>query len=322
MERSLVGGVAASATAAVAWGGMFPVAAQVMQGVDPLYMTAIRYGVAGLLFLGILAAVEGARALRPSGQAWRLFVYGSLGYAGFNFLAFTGQHRLGPSGVIVAPIVVATGPLLTALVLWAWQRVRPRAVTFVTMLAALGGVILAVTGGSLAGAAAALSNGSGTLLVLAGALCFVFYSLGGSRFPGWSPLRYAALTCLFGNITVWAIPVVGTAAHVVPAPTTAEVSAHAGGLLYLIVVAGLLGILTWNAGIARLGAANGVLFINLVPVVAMTVSAAQGEAPTAVQAAGAALTVAALVANNLLARVGCAAPRDGVSTREDALRAT
>jgi drug/metabolite transporter (DMT)-like permease len=52
----------------------------------------------------------------------------------------------------------------------------------------------------------------------------------------------------------------------------------------------------------RLGAADGSLFINLVPVVTFAIAIAEGYRPGAAEFAGAALTVGALVGANLVAR--------------------
>ena len=41
-----------SLTAALAWGAMFPIAASAIKHVDPFHLTAIRYGIAALVFLG------------------------------------------------------------------------------------------------------------------------------------------------------------------------------------------------------------------------------------------------------------------------------
>ena len=64
----------------------------------------------------------------------------------------------------------------------------------------------------------------------------------------------------------------------------------------------MVAVLAWNAGVKRLGPNDGALFINLVPVVTFAIAIAQGYAPGAAEFAGAALTVAALVGANLVAR--------------------
>jgi len=61
-------------------------------------------------------------------------------------------------------------------------------------------------------------------------------------------------------------------------------------------------VLAWNAGISVLGPANGVLFINLVPITAFAIGVAQGHKFGASEIAGALLVIGALVVNNVATR--------------------
>jgi drug/metabolite transporter (DMT)-like permease len=70
----------------------------------------------------------------------------------------------------------------------------------------------------------------------------------------------------------------------------------------MALVAGAIAVLSWNMGNKIITPVNGVLFMNVVPVAAFAVSALSGIVPTPVQLAGAAITVAALVMNNLYQR--------------------
>ena len=60
--------------------------------------------------------------------------------------------------------------------------------------------------------------------------------------------------------------------------------------------------LCWNAAIGMIGPQNAVLFGNLIPVTTFAIEIARGYRPGAVELAGAVLTIAALVTNNLLTR--------------------
>jgi len=40
-------------TAATAWGGLFPVAMVTLPVLDPFHMTAIRYGITAIIFVGL-----------------------------------------------------------------------------------------------------------------------------------------------------------------------------------------------------------------------------------------------------------------------------
>jgi drug/metabolite transporter (DMT)-like permease len=64
----------------------------------------------------------------------------------------------------------------------------------------------------------------------------------------------------------------------------------------------VISILAWNQGRALLGAQNVALFQNLVPVTTFTIEIVQGYRPRPVELVGAALTIGALVANNVAQR--------------------
>ena len=97
----------------VVWGGQFVVGKSALGRVDSFWLTTVRYAGAAALLLGLLAAVEGVRALSPRGRTLELVGLGSLGFAGFNLLAYTGLEHARPQS---ASLIVALGPLLTALV--------------------------------------------------------------------------------------------------------------------------------------------------------------------------------------------------------------
>ena len=60
--------------------------------------------------------------------------------------------------------------------------------------------------------------------------------------------------------------------------------------------------LAWNEGVRRIGAANGALFMNLVPVVTFAIAIRRGYRPGGWELLGALLTIAALVFANLAGR--------------------
>lgn len=291
--------------AGMAWGGMLPVGKLLFQHLDPIVMTALRYGFAALLFLAALVWREGWAALRPQRRGLRLWLLGTVGFAGFNLLGFEGLEHTQPEQ---AAVMVALMPLVTAMVQWLLQGQRPAKATLWAIGLALAGVLLVLSGGSMS----RLLHGGGVrgdLMVLAGALCWVGYTLGARSFPGWSPLRYTALSCAPGALSIAAIALAGMAGGYLRVPTGADLHAAAWGLAYLVVVAAFLAVLGWNAGIARVGATTGVLFINLVPVTAFGVGALSGQHFGAAELLGAGLVMAALVLNSVFAALGARAGR-------------
>ena len=73
-------------------------------------------------------------------------------------------------------------------------------------------------------------------------------------------------------------------------------------MVYLSLVGGVMAVLAWNAGIGILGPANGVLFINLVPITAFAIGVAQGHRFGASEIAGVLMVIGALVINNVATR--------------------
>lgn len=297
-SRTTAVGVLFATTTAVVWGGQFVVGKSALESVDAAPLSTIRYALAAALWLAVLAVLEGPRSLRLDGRGWRLFWLGSLGFAGFNLLAYTGLAHARPQS---AALIVALGPLLTALVLWRRTRVRPSRATFAFLGVALVGVALVVSEGHPATIVeGAIGWGDG--LVLAGVFSFVLYSLGAAEFRHLSPLRYTALTAGLGWLTMAAATAVLVGVGLAAWPSAAQLQDVTPQIAYLAIPGAVVAVLTWNAAIGAIGPQNAVLFSNLIPVTTFVIEIVRGYRPNGVEVAGAALTIAALVANNLFAR--------------------
>jgi drug/metabolite transporter (DMT)-like permease len=310
MRNATVLGAIFATFTGVTWGGQFVVGASALHRMDAFPLTTIRYAVAVALLLALLALREGRKAFRLDGRGLRLFWLGTLGFAGFNLLAYTGLAHARPQS---ASLIVALAPLVTALVLWQRTRIRPSGTTFALLAVALTGVALVISGGH----PSTIVNGSigwGDALVLGGVVSFVLYGLGAARTPEFSPLRYTALTAALGWMSIAAITVVATAAGFVPLPSAGDVWAVTPQIAYLAIPGAFIAVLTWNGAIRLIGPQNAVLFGNLIPVSTFTIEIVRGYRPGAVELGGAALTIAALVASNLVARRARPAPARAVVT--------
>jgi drug/metabolite transporter (DMT)-like permease len=280
---------------ALFWGGMFAVLARALRHVDVFNLSAVRYGLATLVFVAILVVREGVGALRPGARAAEVAVLGVVGFAGFNLLLGLALGRINPQN---AALMVVLAPLLTVLVRWVRDKARPGAATLALVGVALVGVVLVITKGH-----PALGNlGLGDLLMFGGVASWAVYTHGATRFTDWSPLRYATLTAVTGTAGIFvltaAVDVTG-AEHV---PALGDVLAVWPEIAYVALLGAVVAVLAWNVGVRRLGASNAALFLNLVPVIALGIAAVNGYRPGAVEYAGIALTVGAIVATNLLAR--------------------
>lgn len=279
------------------WGAMFAVAKGALGAIDAFWLTTWRYVPASLTMLALLWIVEGRRALATDGAGLRLWAFGSLGFAGFSILGYLGLARSRPEH---AAIIVALMPLFTAIANWAVRGARPNRATLAATLVALAGAVLVITKGRLH------AIGDGTLaadaLVLAGMIGWIAYTMGASTLPRFSTLRYTAQSMALGTLSILGLTLAATLGGFVTPPSASTVASLAPDIAYLSLVAGVLAVFAWNAGIAALGAPNGVLFINLVPITAFAIGIAQGHRFGASEIAGALLVIGALVASNVAGR--------------------
>jgi drug/metabolite transporter (DMT)-like permease len=299
MQRrsAIMGGLFAAFTGVV-WGGQFVVGKSALARVDSFWLTTFRYAAAALILLVLLSAIEGRRALSPRGRLMPLTVLGTLGFAGFNLLAYTGLEHARPQS---ASLIVALSPLLVALVLWARTRRRPTSLTFATLAVALFGVALVISRGH----PTTLWSGSlgwGDAFVLGGVLSFVLYTLGAAGHRDLSALRYTALTAALGWPAIAVATLVGTAAGWLSAPSGGDLWAVTPQLLYLAIPGAVLAVLTWNEAVERIGPQTTALFGNLIPISTFTIEIVRGYRPSVLELAGAVIAVGALVAYNLLSR--------------------
>ncbi|MFZ5511345.1 MAG: DMT family transporter [Pseudomonadota bacterium] len=293
-RQSQSGAVACLLLAAVTWGSAFAVGKAALTVIDAYHLTSIRYGIAALVFVGWLWRVEGRGALKSDGRAGRILLLGTVGIGGGVLLMFIG---LAHTRAEHAAVIVASQPLMAALLGWAFQGRRPARRTLFAIALALTGVGLVVTRGdprSLSGAAAS------DLLVLAAALCWVAYTLGAGAFPAWSALRYTALTATAGALSVVAATASAAALGAASVPGAGQIASVGWEIGYITLGSAVLGTLGWNSGIRRIGA-EGVLFINFVPVTAFVIGVFQGYRFNWAEIIGSVLVVAALLANHFLA---------------------
>lgn len=296
-------GVAYCLLATLSWGIMFPVMTSALTRMDPYTFTSMRYGIAGIVFVIILALMEGRAGFDLKGERrWLLWLLGTIGFVGFGFLVFLGQKLAGKDGALVASIMMATMPMLGLLVNWVIRKVTPPGYSFLFILLSFFGVVTVITKGDYPSIFLQPQNYSANLLIILGALCWVIYTVGAAFFPKWSPYKYTAMTTMFGLSSVFTLNAVFFLTAVVPVPSAGDFIFVIPHVAYMALVAGVIGVLSWNFGNKILTPLNGVLFMDVVPITAFVVSSFQGVDPTGIQIVGACITGAALIFNNLYLR--------------------
>jgi drug/metabolite transporter (DMT)-like permease len=303
MSKQALGATFATMTA-LAWGGQFVVGKSALGAMDAFHLNTIRYAIAAGVLLVVLVAVEGRASLRLEGRGLRLLVLGTIGFAGFNLLAYTGLEHAEPQS---AALIVALGPLLTALVLWKRTGTRPAGSALAALAVALAGVALVISGGHPSSIFSG-ALGWGDALVLGGVLSFVLYTLGASEFATFSPLRFTALTAALGWPAIALATAVVTVAGLEPEPTLAAVTSVWPQIAYITLLGAVVAVVTWNSAVGLIGPQNTALFGNLIPITTFTIEIARGYRPNGVEIVGVAMTIGALAAANLLARRVAAAP--------------
>ena len=298
MQTNQFKGVVIMLITVLIWGGTFPVAKAALQTLDAFWMSSIRYGVAALLLVAILSWRESAAALRYHGKFLQAAFFGVMGFTGFSTLVFVGLSLSRPEH---AAIIMALQTPIVAFVHWALKGTRPANFTLGCVTVAIVGVFMVITKGDLAHAFAG-DTFLGDVLIFLGAMCWIAYTIGAVSFPGWSALRFTALTCLPGTVGIFVATAIATLSGYASAPTGATVVAVGWELAYLALLTVVLAVLFWNMAVGYLGALNAMLLGNLVPVVTFAIRILQGHQFETIEFAGAGLVVAALIANNLYLR--------------------
>jgi len=287
----------------IAWGIMFPVMESALQKMNAFYLTFYRYNAMALLLAGILLFAEGRKAFRLEKKLFPLWLYGSMAVAGYNLLVFWAQNRMGQQGTILASIMESMMPMISIPLLWVWKRERPGAFTLGCVAIAFFGVVLIITKGDLSLFRLSGGNLLETGVMFVGVVSWVGYTIGASRFPNWSPLRYSAITCVLGSVTMSVIVLGATALGLLDAPAIDEIVATRWEFGFTTIIAGVIALLCWNAGIRIVRPINGMLFVNFVPVVTFIIAAVQGYKLTPYDIAGTLLIIFSLVASNVYQRI-------------------
>lgn len=283
---------------------MFSIAKRALPLIDAFTLGSLRYIVGVALFALLLALFEGREGFRYGRRFLPAVAFGVIGITGFNTLVWYGLNFTRPEH---AAILMALQTPMTALAVWLTRGARPATFTLACVAVAIGGVLLVVTQGDPVHAwVEGMQGGAllGDLYVFLGALAWVIYSMAGSRFLGWSPLKMSTLTCLPGAVGLIIANGVAVATGFVPVPTPDMVLSVWWQLLYFSAGSVVLGVLGFNAGVKHLGALNAMLMLNLIPVSVFCLEAVLGRSYHAVEIAGTVVVVGALAANNLYLRRG------------------
>jgi drug/metabolite transporter (DMT)-like permease len=301
MKDKVVIGALFCLVAGGTWGAQFPIAGSALRLIDPFYFTVLRYAAVSVILVVLLILAETTKALSFEGKAQQVWFFGTMAFTVYNFLVFLGQKTAGPSGAVLASIMMALMPIISVLVMWGYKKTTPSKCTMACIGIAFLGVSLVITKGDLRVLSSPSGNLIPALLILTGVYGWVVYTVGGSNFT-WSPLRYTALSCLLGTASALVLVAMATTAGYLRVPNIETVLSIRWEMGYMIVISGVLAIFSWNAGNRVLTPINGILFINFVPVTTFVIAILAGYKMSRLEVIGAVVTIAALMSNNLYQR--------------------
>jgi drug/metabolite transporter (DMT)-like permease len=281
---------------AITWGTMIPGLNLLLHNWDPFFLAAARYVFAApVLWLFLLLLDRNRRTAVPV-PAWRLWLLGAIGIGSFAPLFTIGVAHANP---VTAAIIVSTGPAVGALVAWLFFRIPLDP-------AMIPAIVLAILGCSLAtydpkAASHGFEIRGGEFLMILGSVCWSWYSLAAQRWlQGWSQIRIAAATTTTGSVATLAVYVIAGlvgAAHLPPAlPSSWQ---DAAILTWIAVVLVAVGLIAWNHGVNRSGVVVALIYLNMMPVVAIAITALLGTPPRPFQIIGGALVIAGVLQSQL-----------------------
>jgi len=283
-------GTAGLVLLAILWGTMVPTITHLLKTWDPLFLAALRYlggGPALLPALWLMRPASGAPAAR-SVAPWRLGLLGVIGIS-----AYAGLYTLGVahSNPVTAAILSAASPAVATVtdrVIFG-RRLDRRMMP--GLLLAMSGCVLATVDFSRAGSPFDLRGGE--ILILTAFACWSWYSSAAQRWlEGWSQLRISGTTMTIGGIALTAVYLVVAASGGVAFPPPSPPSTTDWlVLVWLVFVLVSIGVLLWNFGVKRSGVVTASLYLNLTPIVAISILALGGTAPNTQQMIGGGMVI-------------------------------
>jgi drug/metabolite transporter (DMT)-like permease len=252
------------------------------EGVEVGDLLLVRFALAAAVLLAVAGAAGALRGL-PRRSVLAGLAMGAIGYATQAGLFFGALERMDAS---LLALILYVYPALVLVGAVALGRERASTRRIAALVIALSGVALV-----LAGAASGSLDALGTAMGFGAALAYTTYILVGDRVgAGVPPLALAALVCAGATCTF------ALASVVRGGP---ELGFAAGGWLWLgaiALVSTVAAILTFFAGLARVGPSAASILSTLEPVVTVALAAAAfGESLGAVQLVGGALVLGAVV---------------------------
>ena len=249
------------------WAGAFSAAKTALREIPPFSLAALRFLIAGVILLAVLAKKEGLGILFRRETLYFPLLLGLIGVFGYSALLFWGVKL---STAINGSLIAGANPAATTglAALFLGERITGRIATGIAV--SFLGVAVVMTKGSFE-VLQQLEFNAGDLLLLASLFCFALNSiLAKKAMKHLSAWAVTASGCIVGSILL--MPFAGaelaSGAWGSPTPTTWIC------VVYLAVFASVLAYAWYFAAIHALGAGRASIFTNVVPIVGTAIAVA------------------------------------------------
>jgi drug/metabolite transporter (DMT)-like permease len=270
--------------------GLFFVGKATLATLEPVWFTLVRYAPAAAILLLLLRMAGPVRWHQFRDNLGRIAWLGLLGYALFGVLVFTGLAHSVPSH---GAVIMATMPVTAMVLRSALDRQRLQWWAAAVLALTLAGVLL--VSGVLLHPAGGASTLGGDLTAFAGSVGWVFYTRGQATLPQLTVLEYTAFTATMAVPALVVFALVATTLGWSHLPTLAGLAHSVPAMAYTVLFATVFAALAYNRGVRQLGVTQGIVFINLIPVSALVMSALRGVMPGVPEIVGALMVVSALL---------------------------
>jgi len=256
-----------------------------LRTMSPHGFNAVRLSLAAVAYAAVLGASRGKFSLARRGDGWKAAGLGLLGITGYQIVFIQALSRMNAS---TASVVMGTSPIFIALLATAVGKERITLAGWLGIALSAAGFLLVVSGEN-GGLVFTWEVMGGAVMILVANACWAAYTVFSKPvLERNSSFRLAAVGTIAGTLVY--LPF---AAKDLAAVEWGRVPWQAwGAILYSGLVAIFLCFVLWYQSVRAVGSAKTGVYGNLTPVLAILIAGiALGERLTAVQAAGAVITL-------------------------------
>jgi drug/metabolite transporter (DMT)-like permease len=244
------------------WGIAFVGIKETLRELSPTTLTILRFAIADVCLIAMMAAVPSTRPRFARGDLWRISVLAITGVPMYHLALNWGEHRTSAS---IASLIVATAPVMVALLSAAVLRERAPTRRWLGIALAFAGVaLLAFSNGSGSGATSIV----GVLVSLLAPVAWAVYTIVAKPMTERaSPIQVTAGGMLVGSLALLPFVSGRTLSEI------GDLSAPGWAWMLLLGVgSSVLGYVIFVWALQRMEATKVSVFLYAVPVVALVAS--------------------------------------------------